>query len=163
MMLLWVTYSLNITPQIMYILYLRWKWAYHYLFRLVSTKMVSFAFSEPGEYWRPFVTGMAGEGGDMDGLARNDRSIGWEFKTFCTLSIRCFCLSSWLKMGCSSGCISKTSDSINLILGMNLVSDGVVENVPAVDMSRRRELASLIDLQILLLNIFHELLLYYVI
>ena len=63
-------------------------------------------------------------------------------------------------MGCSSGCISKTSDSINLILGMNLVSGGDVENVPAVDMTRRRELASLIDLQILLLNIFHELLLY---
>ena len=63
-------------------------------------------------------------------------------------------------MGCSSGCISKTSDSINLILGMNLVSGGDVENVPAVDMTRRRELASLIDLQILLLNFFHELLLY---
>ena len=43
---------------------------------------------------------------------------------------------------------------------MNLVSGGDVENVPAVDMTRRRELASLIDLQILLLNIFHELLLY---
>ena len=63
-------------------------------------------------------------------------------------------------MGCSSGCISKTSDSINLILGMNLVSGGDVQNVPAFDMTRRRELASLIDLQILLLNFFHELLLY---
>ena len=43
---------------------------------------------------------------------------------------------------------------------MNLVSGGDVQNVPAFDMTRRRELASLIDLQILLLNFFHELLLY---
>ena len=112
--------------------------------------MVSFAFSELGEYWRPFVTGIAGEGGEMDGLARNDRSIGREFKIFCTFSMRYFCRASWFEMGCSSGCISKTSDSINLILGISLVSDGVVENVPAVDMSRRREFAFLIDLHILL-------------
>ena len=56
-------------------------------------------------------------------------------------------------MGCSRGCISKTSDSEKVTLGVTLVSDGIVENVPAVDMSRRREFAFLNDLPILFCEI----------